>query len=150
MDTVERPAPRIVVGVDTSDASKAALRWAIRQAEATGATVEAVMAWERPTGWYGWAPAGVGVYDFEGLARKSLDRAVTHALEGVPPQVRIDARTIEGHPAAVLLDQAQDAALLVVGDRGLGTFTRALLGSVCQHCVHHAACPVVVVRAPRE
>jgi nucleotide-binding universal stress UspA family protein len=52
----------------------------------------------------------------------------------------------EGHPVEVLLDQAKDAALLVVGSRGHGAFTGMLLGSVSEHCVSHANCPVVVVR----
>ena len=53
---------------------------------------------------------------------------------------------IQGNAAQVLLDVARDADLLVVGSRGHGGFTGALLGSVSQHCVHHAPCPVVVVR----
>jgi nucleotide-binding universal stress UspA family protein len=53
----------------------------------------------------------------------------------------------EGNPAQVLLDAARGADLLVVGSRGHGGFAEALLGSVSQHCVHHARCPVVVIRA---
>ncbi|MEV0561406.1 universal stress protein [Dactylosporangium sp. NPDC049742] len=52
---------------------------------------------------------------------------------------------VQGHPAKVLLDAANGAELLVVGSRGHGTFTGILLGSVSQHCVQHAPCPVVVV-----
>ena len=55
----------------------------------------------------------------------------------------------EGNAAQVLLDAAQGADLLVVGSRGHGGFTEALLGSVSQHCVHHAQCPIVIVRADR-
>ncbi|RCW39632.1 universal stress protein family protein [Halopolyspora algeriensis] len=47
-------------------------------------------------------------------------------------------------------DTSEDADLLVVGNRGHGTFTRALLGSVSQYCMHHAPCPVVVVRPDSE
>jgi nucleotide-binding universal stress UspA family protein len=53
---------------------------------------------------------------------------------------------IAGHPAQVLIDAAREAQLLVVGSRGHGGVAGALLGSVGQHCVQHATCPVVVVR----
>ncbi len=56
------------------------------------------------------------------------------------------ARVVEGNPAQVLLDAADGADLLVLGSRGHAGFTEALLGSVSQHCVHHAPCPVVVIR----
>ena len=56
------------------------------------------------------------------------------------------ARVVEGNPAQVLIDASDGADLLVVGSRGHGGFTEALLGSVSQHCVHHAHCPVVVIR----
>ena len=56
------------------------------------------------------------------------------------------ARVVEGNAAQVLLDALDGADLLVVGSRGHGGFTEALLGSVSQHCVHHARCPVVVIR----
>ena len=55
---------------------------------------------------------------------------------------------VEGAPSAVLVDESRDADLLVVGSRGLGGFSGLLLGSVSQQCAHHAACPVVIVRAP--
>lgn len=57
---------------------------------------------------------------------------------------------IEGHPAAVLLTAAEGADLLVLGCRGHGGFVGALLGSVSQHCVHHATCPVVIIRRPLD
>jgi nucleotide-binding universal stress UspA family protein len=60
----------------------------------------------------------------------------------------VSQRAVMGHPAKVLLDAAADAALLVVGSRGRGGFTGMLLGSVSQHVIARAACPVVVVREP--
>jgi nucleotide-binding universal stress UspA family protein len=129
---------RVVVGVDGSAASKAALAWAIGQAAITGAAVEAVMA-------YYWFPMPIEQVDFKGLATHVLDDAILDASSG-GPQVKITSRVVHGNPAKVLLDAAHDAELLVVGNRGHGGFTGALLGSVSQHCVHHAECPVVVVR----
>ncbi len=62
--------------------------------------------------------------------------------------VKITSRVVEGHPAAVLIEVAAEADLLVVGSRGLGGFRGMLLGSVSAQCVHHARCPVVVVPPP--
>ena len=60
--------------------------------------------------------------------------------------VKISSRVVEGNAAQALLDVSAGAELLVVGSRGHGGFVEALLGSVGQHCVHHATCPVVVIR----
>jgi nucleotide-binding universal stress UspA family protein len=58
----------------------------------------------------------------------------------------VETAVIEGPPAQVLVDMSADADLLVVGSRGRGGFSELLLGSVSQQCVHHARCPVTVVR----
>ncbi|GAA1383270.1 universal stress protein [Kitasatospora putterlickiae] len=139
---------RIVVGVDGSEPSKRALRWAARQAELTGGVVEAVIAWEYPTfhgarGWF--PPASTDETELAGKARREAARAVAEALGPQPPvEVRIEARY--GSPAGALIEASRDAALLVVGSRGLGGFSGMLLGSVAQHCTRHAACPVLVYR----
>ncbi len=140
-------APRIVAGVDGSPSSRAALWWAVRQARLTGGTVDAVIAWQFPaTGNFGWAPvSAIDDLDFESIAKHTLDEAISGLGEraaGVP----IRPLVVQGLPAQVLLDAAEGADLLVVGSRGHGGFADALLGSVSQHCVHHAACPVVVIR----
>lgn len=139
---------RIVVGVDGSDSSKQALRWAVRQAELTDAVVEAVTAWDLPQfhGALGWLPpSSSDEAALEARARKDLSDAVEEAVGSQPRvDVRTDARY--GTAASVLLDAARGASMLVVGSRGLGGFSGLLLGSVAQHCVQHAACPVVVVR----
>ncbi|WP_246128129.1 universal stress protein [Amycolatopsis rhizosphaerae] len=141
MSTVESVS-RIVVGVDGSPSSKEALRWAVRQAELTGAEVEAVFAWHYPSA-YGWAPS-VDV-DLETLASRALADTLTEVL-GTAPAVTVHPAVREGITASVLLSAAEGADLLVVGSRGHGGFAGALLGSVGQHCVQHAHCPVVVIR----
>ena len=133
---------RIVVGVDGSDSSKAALRWAIRQAKLTGASVDAVTAWRYPAG-YGWAPDG-GDIDFEGDGKRVLSEALGE-VSGLEPEVPVRPVVAEGHAADVLLRTARGAALLVVGSRGHGGFTSALIGSVSLYCVLHAHCPVLVL-----
>jgi nucleotide-binding universal stress UspA family protein len=62
--------------------------------------------------------------------------------------VEVAIRVVEGHPVHVLMDAARKAQILVLGSRGHGTFTGILLGSVSQHCVQHAPCPVVVIPQP--
>jgi nucleotide-binding universal stress UspA family protein len=138
-------AQRIVVGVDGSESSKSALRWAVRQAESLAGSVDAVIAWEYPLAWHGWTPPPSHSFEYRVLAGKILAEAV---LTTVGPDRPVEIRThvVQGNPASVLLETARGAALLVVGNRGHGGFAEALLGSVSQHCVHHAACPVVVVR----
>jgi nucleotide-binding universal stress UspA family protein len=142
--------PRIVAGVDGSPSSLGALRWAIRQASLSGATVDAVIAWQYPAAaaGYGWALVGMdqdGGFDFKEISEKTLADAVSNALDPAS-EVRVRSLIAEGNPAQVLLDAAADADLLVVGSRGHGGFAEALLGSVSQHCVQHARCPVVVIR----
>jgi nucleotide-binding universal stress UspA family protein len=140
----------IVVGVDGSPSSKAALFWALRQAELTGASVDAVIAWHYPIVGAGipFAPAAAMVdADFAEIARMVLTRAITEVREPASA-VKISSTVVEGNAAQVLLDAADGADLLVVGSRGHGGFTGALLGSVSQHCAHHAPCPLVIVREP--
>lgn len=139
---------RIVVGVDGSQPSKAALRWAIRQATLTGGSVDAVTAWWYPPG-YGLAPTASGEPDFETEARKSLTEALGE-VSGLEPDVPVRPLVYEGHAAEVLLRAARGADLLVVGSRGHGGFTSALVGSVSLNCVLHAHCPVVVLRDGRQ
>jgi nucleotide-binding universal stress UspA family protein len=136
---------RIVVGIDGSEPSKQALRWAIEQAGLTGATVEAVIVWEYPAT-YAWGT--VVIFDAAELADASERALVETVAEvaGDEPPVRIDSLVITGHPAYELVQQAKGADLLVVGSRGHGGFVGSLLGSVSQYCVHHATCPLVVIR----
>ncbi|MFD4628364.1 universal stress protein [Streptomyces sp. NPDC058284] len=143
MGTQDSGRRRIVVGVDGSPPSQAALRWAVRQARMTSSVVEALIAWDYPTtaGW----PALPLPDDFESTFGKTLSEAVARATKD-EPGVEIRQAVIDGNAAKALIAAAQGADLLVVGNRGHGAFTQALLGSVSQHCVHLATCPVVVVR----
>jgi nucleotide-binding universal stress UspA family protein len=140
---------RIVVGVDGSDSSRDALRWAKAQADATGAELVAVTAWSYPTASYptmaGYVPLGSPV-DLEAESRTELETVVKETLGEVPVRLLV----IEGHPAKALLDAAHGATLVVVGCRGHGGFVGSLLGSVSQHVVAHAPCPVVVIRHPKR
>ena len=135
---------RIVVGVDGSNSSRSALRWAATEAERTGAELQVVMTWHNPYPemWIPHDPSGTEPLE---LTRRALDRIVKGVL-GDHPAVKVEASAIEGSPARVLIETAKGADLLVVGNRGLNEFVEMLLGSVSLHCVSHAPCPVVVVR----
>jgi nucleotide-binding universal stress UspA family protein len=147
----------IVVGVDGSEDSKDALRWAAQQAGLTGSNLAAVTAWQLPvsfgTVWQMPATYGkshdLSQVDFAADARKTLDAALAEVL-GANPQVSVTPQLVSGHPAPVLIEASRHAALLVVGRSGLGGFAGMLIGSVSQHCVSHAACPVVVVHHAAE
>jgi nucleotide-binding universal stress UspA family protein len=139
---------RIVVGIDGSEQSQLALRWAAYLARISGSTVEAVTAWqpmiiESATGGFGymttridWDPAT----DMEKVLVDTLDR-VFGANRPADLQVTVQ----EGHPTKVLLDAGRGARMLVLGSRGHGGFAGLLLGSVSSACAQHATCPVVVV-----
>ena len=139
--------PRIVVGVDGFESSKAALRWAIQQAKLTGAEVEAVTAWHIPVG-TGWIPAP-DMPDYQDDAFAVLTEALNE-VSAVDPDVQVCPRVVEGRAGPVLVDAADGAELLVVGSVGHAGLTEALLGSVGQYCAHNASCPVVIVRGKRE
>ncbi len=128
---------RIVAGVDGSDHSKAALRWAAHQAELTGAAVDAVIAWKFPV-FYGLAPVELADLDFARFARQALAEAVDDVFGPAHP-AWLRTRVVEGHAGQVLVDASAGADLLVVGSRGYGGVADALLGSVSTYCVHHAA-----------
>jgi nucleotide-binding universal stress UspA family protein len=137
-------ATRIVVGVDGSPSSVAALRFAASEAALRGAGVLAIYALEVPT--VPW-PGLTGVV---GTALEEANRVFGHAVEeafaGAPPSVPFERRVEERAPAEALIEAASDADLLVVGSRGRGGFAGLLLGSVGQQVAHHAPCPVAIVR----
>lgn len=141
--TASSNPPTVVVGVDGSPQALAALRWAAQYAQASGAALRAVTAWRYPTT-YGIAPDWSEAH-FAADAAEQLRASVSAALGDSPP-VLVETAVIEGRPAPVLLAEARDADLLVVGSHGRGHFAGMLVGSVSTHCVEHAACPVVVVR----
>ncbi|MFG2907545.1 universal stress protein [Kitasatospora sp. NPDC048286] len=139
-------APRVVVGVDGSPPSYAALRWAARYATVTGGVVDAVGAWEPPSH-FGWsAPVVDSTFDRELAERRFAEEL--HTVLGDDCRVEVRQTMVMGDPSEVLLEAARRADLLVVGSHGHGGFARSLLGSVSTRCAQHAACPVVIVRAP--
>lgn len=134
---------RVVVGIDGSPDSRHALSWAVDQAERIGAEVEAITAWEVPLTILVLPTANEA--DYADRASRVLAQTLDEVL-GEHPPVAVHARAVEGRAARVLTTQARDADLLVVGSHGRGELPGMHLGSVASYCVHHAPCPVVVLR----
>jgi nucleotide-binding universal stress UspA family protein len=141
----------VVVGVDGSAESLAALAWAGRYASASGARVQAVHAWHYP-GAVGGPPTEKAPEAIRGQTeeqeRATLDDAIAKVFDGQAP-AGVETRLGYGHAAEVLIEASKEADLLVVGSRGHRAFAGMLLGSVSLHCVTGAFCPVVVVRGAR-
>lgn len=138
----ETSAGRIVVGIDGSEGSKNALRWAARLATATGAAIDAVTVWEYVSS-YGW-----GAFPPVPIPHPELEKALNEAVDEVfgahrPADLRL--RVVEGSAAGALIELSRDAQMIVVGSRGHGNFTGLLIGAVSARVAERAACPVLVV-----
>jgi nucleotide-binding universal stress UspA family protein len=135
---------RIVVGVDGSETSKAALRWAAELARASGAELQAVRAFRYPPALHDWSalPSNYGFLP-ELPAEDVVERGVHDELADL---VVAELGPESGATVRVLVEAAADAAMLVVGRSGHGGLSELLrLGSVARACTEHAPCPVVVV-----
>ncbi|MGY2067486.1 universal stress protein [Blastococcus sp. SYSU DS0619] len=138
----------VVVGHDGSKCAQEALRWAARLAHRADVDLHVVRAWSmttapQPSTWEpGYVPP---LTDWE---QAVLDELTAHvAAAGLDPAVRLTCHVVHRPPVPAMLAAAEGAHLLVVGARGRGGFAGLLLGSVSDQLVHHAACPVTVVRA---
>jgi len=139
-DMTESMLQDVVVGVDGSPGGSRAVAWAAEYARTVGARLTLVTAWHWPS--YG-APYAVEDWTPSDDADRILEKAVA---ELSLPSRRVKTRSVQGPAGQALVDAAEHADLLVVGTRGHGGLASAVLGSVSTHCVHHARCPVVVVR----
>jgi nucleotide-binding universal stress UspA family protein len=145
--------PRVVVGIDGSPGSRAALVQAYRAAARRAADLDVVAAYTLQLYWFGGVPVDVPNVaavreDMERRARAQLDEIRDEIAHSAVPgirDVRAELSVSQGAPAHVLVEQARGADLLVVGSRGRGATRSALLGSVALHCATHAPCAVLVV-----
>ncbi|MGW4213616.1 universal stress protein [Lentzea sp. NPDC004789] len=145
----ENESRPVVVGVDGSAAARAALEWAVEDARRRGCRVDAVSAWHPDYGFViGAVPAEVVMRMSPEAMRAAAQAGLDKAVEGFEG-VEIRRILVEADPRTALTDASKDAELLVVGNRGHGTIVEAILGSVSSYCVHHASCPVVVIREPK-
>jgi len=140
-------AGRVVVGVDGSEPSREALRWAARLAPALGATIRAVAVWEYPAG-YGWTSMPAS-WDFQTDTEKVLQQAVDEVFGADRPR-GLELVVEQAQAAAALLRHGAGASMVIVGSRGHGGFAGLLLGSVSSSVAEHAPCPVLVVHQDRN
>jgi nucleotide-binding universal stress UspA family protein len=137
---------RVVVGVDASDASKDALRWAARYAEVMDAPLEVVHCWHLADE-YAWIQPMPPPADPTELAQRAMDEMVHDIVE--PERVAsVKTVVVQGHAAKSLVEMVDANTVLVVGDCGDKSIDGLLIGSVSRQCTAHAPCTVVVVRAP--
>jgi nucleotide-binding universal stress UspA family protein len=141
----------IVVGIDGSDRSRDALRWAVDEAKLRQDKVLAVHVWEPPVFPAVDTPLATDppayLPELIGHAQERAEALVARvAAEVRDGGVEVEPMAIEGAATSVLVDLAEDADLIVVGSRGKGGLAGLLLGSVSQQVVQHAPCPVVVHR----
>jgi nucleotide-binding universal stress UspA family protein len=133
---------RIVVGVDGSEHSNAALRWALAEAEArTNSQVTAVLSWQVPF------LSFPGAFDREEL-EKAYKNFLIETVSAIAPKPAVPLETLvaEGDPTEAMVEASKDANLLVLGIRGRSPFAGLLLGSVSQGAAATAHCPVVLVK----
>lgn len=139
----------IIVGVDGSDHSRAALKWAYDEAAHHGASLTVLMAWSSPVlpqqPPYGNLPPEGYETQPANDAMAMLEQAIGE-LDVREPAVDMQTSIEQGSPAKVLIDRSKGTDLIVVGSRGRDGFVGMLLGSVSQHVISHAHCPVAVVR----
>ncbi|MDV8000257.1 universal stress protein [Rhodococcus sp. IEGM 1408] len=136
-------AKPVVVGVDGGPDSIRALEWAADYARTVEAPLVAVTAFDLPTIYGPYAMVGwESSTELENQARSMLADAVRNTLG---EDALVDQRVIRGHPAEVMVAASGDARLVVMGSRGHGGFAGMVMGSVSQHVVSHARCPVVVL-----
>lgn len=139
---------RVVVGIDGSPGSTAALEFAAEHASRTAAALTVIFAW--PTLSHGRAALmGAPFENHFAEEMNSAERVLSEAVAGLGeryPDVEIDTEAIPVAPSRCLVDASEAASLLVVGSRGRGAFTGMLLGSTSQAVLHHGKCSVAVVR----
>jgi nucleotide-binding universal stress UspA family protein len=145
-DAIARDRP-VVVGVDDSVEAHAAMAFAAEEASMRGVDLLAIHAWSPPSGprRSDVQPPLADVAELEATGRQMLTESV-RGWSAKYPQLRVTIRLVRGHGQYALSEASADAQLVVVGSRGRGGFVGLVLGSVGQHLLHHASCPVAVVR----
>lgn len=140
---------KIVVGVDGSEPSLTALRWAADAAGKHGCSLVVLNAWSATPPPVTGPSATYAVHDGATSSASAAEGQLLGAIRevlGEDPPIVVLPKVNQGNPAKLLIDASADAEMLVVGTRGLGGFVGLMLGSVSQHVAVHASCTVVIVR----
>jgi nucleotide-binding universal stress UspA family protein len=148
-DRKEQAVHGIVVGIDGSGNSRSALEWAVKEASLRHAPLTVLTVHQVASSWTGnpviYAADQPEVEKARKMAEEAAQKATSQLGEAQPASVTVQA--VSGLPTTELINASRDADLVVVGSRGGGGFASLLMGSVSSQVVHHAACPVVVVRS---
>ncbi len=148
--------PGIIVGVDGSEHSLAALDWALNEADLRKTPLTVITVSPVVSGIYGPGYAPADYYPAEEESRAQAEKATQELVNqavgrrAAAPAMPVTVRALSGLAADELINASGDADLLVVGARGAGGFTRLVMGSVSTQVTHHALCPVVVVPGNRK
>lgn len=134
---------RVVVGVDGSDESLEAMRWACSEAARRGTDLDVVHAWSYP-----YPGSRTGIAEARELMRSHAARVLEHSVEalGDSGDVDVEAHLVEASPIEALRHMSTDADLVVVASRGRGGFASLVLGSVSASVAGHTRCPTAIVR----
>ncbi len=135
----------IVVGTDGSAGANAAVEFAAREAVAHKAKLRVVASWEVPPVVMVSPEMAADLFTAIQEEAQAIAAESVNAAKAVEPGLVVEEVVSEGHAGQVLVEESRHADLVVVGRRGRGGFAELLLGSVSQHVMHHAACPVVIV-----
>ncbi|GAA3507640.1 nucleotide-binding universal stress UspA family protein [Streptosporangium album] len=145
----ERTYDEVVVGFDGSTHSAAALEYAFEEATRRGARLHAIHTWQMPVMGQGATAYPMLIEELMETERRVAADTLT-PWRGKYPQIEVEETAVCGHPVAVICEASVTADLVVVGSRSLGRLGSAVLGSVSHGVLHHAHCPVAVVRARGE
>ncbi|MFD0887059.1 universal stress protein, partial [Streptosporangium algeriense] len=141
-----REQGEVVVGFDGSPESEAALEYAFGEAARRGVGLRALHAWQLPVMAVGSVAYTPLIEDISGTEERLATEILAPWRER-RPEVEVEQTVLFEHPVFALGEASKTAGLVVVGSRGLGGFGSAVLGSVSHGVLHHAGCPVAVVRA---
>ena len=142
---------KILVGVDGSEKSILALKWAAKLADQTGAHLDVLTTWQTPFPTIELIALGLN-FELtelnerpERIAHYRIEKSILGAYGKAYPS-EVTSLVEEGYPGVILVERSKDVDLLVLGNRGHGQLLETLLGSVSIHCLSHAHCPVVIVK----
>ncbi|WP_412538752.1 universal stress protein [Longispora sp. K20-0274] len=149
----QRPSSApVLVGVDGTENTVAALEFAFAEADRRGAPLRALYVWHSvPDGMIEPSKlARFGLAEAENVSLRILSEALAGFTERYPAVQVTEMLTYDRHPEEILLEESTEAGLVVVGSRGRGEVASLLLGSVSYALIHHADCPVVVVHPTKQ
>jgi len=139
--------PGIIVGVDGSGHSQRALEWAMKEAAIRHMPLSILTVHPAIVGYYGGVVTGAQDLELTEQAEVAVKAEADKVLAGLtgPHPESVTVRAVHGFPVEELVNASKEADMIVLGSRGVGGFTRLMLGSTAGQVVEHAHCPVTIV-----